>query len=274
MTVDGGTWNNGDTVTGPLCQGTGDYVSHTANTLELTNAGGRWIVSPDVAAQSDTEYTDLGPGADDVKFTSANGNPLTATFSGSDTTFESRIWALASSADGNSYTSFTEYTDTSVAGTQTGATEWQPPSLQPDTYYKAKVTYTASNAPEVTSSEINFKTAPTIRQSSGPYFYDSRTRTLIRESDLINQYGTDKALTELGIYELSALDTLRAQLTALEESTETPIDIAGYYPLYESEAAANAAGDGTSHTHVFNSTTYYMPNGVTFYHGNYGTNSY
>ena len=31
-------------VTGPLCQGTGDYVSHTGNTLELTNAGGRWCV--------------------------------------------------------------------------------------------------------------------------------------------------------------------------------------------------------------------------------------
>ena len=30
-------------VTGPLCQGTGEYVSHTANTLELTNAGGRWM---------------------------------------------------------------------------------------------------------------------------------------------------------------------------------------------------------------------------------------
>ena len=45
--------------------------------------------------------------------------------------------------------------------------------------------------------------------------------------------------------------------------------IDGYYPLYTTEAAANGAGDGTHHTHTFNGTTYYMPNGVTFYHGDY-----
>ena len=121
---------------------------------------------------------------------------------------------------------------------------------------------------------LAFKTAPTSRSSSGAYFYDSRTRELIRESDLINQYGTDEALPDLGIYELSVLDNLRAQLTALEAPTETPIAVSGYYPLYDTEDAANAAGDGTSHTHTFNNTTYYMPNGVTFYHGNYGSNSY
>ncbi len=61
--------------------------------------------------------------------------------------------------------------------------------------------------------------------------------------------------------------------TLLNESVtpepETPVAISGYYPLYTSEAEANSAGNGTSHTHLFNDITYYMPNGVTFYHGNY-----
>jgi len=45
--------------------------------------------------------------------------------------------------------------------------------------------------------------------------------------------------------------------------------IDGYFPLYTTATAANLSGDGTHHTHTFNGTTYYMPNGVTFYHGDY-----
>ena len=69
-----------DLSAGPFV-GTGDYVSHTANTLELTNAAGRWCVGA-ASAESDTEYTVLAPGADDIKFTSANGADLSRTFSG------------------------------------------------------------------------------------------------------------------------------------------------------------------------------------------------
>lgn len=45
----------------------------------------------------------------------------------------------------------------------------------------------------------------------------------------------------------------------------------GYYPLYTTESASNAASsDGTSHSHTLSGTTYYMPNaGVIIYHGNY-----
>lgn len=50
-----------------------------------------------------------------------------------------------------------------------------------------------------------------------------------------------------------------------------PLAVNGYYPLYNIEDNANTAGDGTSHSHTFNDVTYYMPNGVTFYHGNYST---
>ena len=50
---------------------------------------------------------------------------------------------------------------------------------------------------------------------------------------------------------------------------EVPQAIDGYYPLYSTEAAAGAAGDGTSHSHTFDGVTYYMPNGVEFFHGDY-----
>ena len=63
-------------VTGLTYQGTGDYVSHTANTLELTNAGGRWCVdeqSIGLKAESDDTYTDAAPGWDSTTFQSGNG---------------------------------------------------------------------------------------------------------------------------------------------------------------------------------------------------------
>ena len=159
--VDTGVEPPGDTnlSAGPFV-GTGEYVSHTANTLELTNAAGRWCADNQnvgLSAVSDAEYTDLGVDPDNARFTSANGVPLTPEFSGELTNFESRIWSIASSADGNTYGAFTDYTDTSVASTQTGATEWQPPggTLVNDTYYKAKVAYTATGAANVESAEIS-----------------------------------------------------------------------------------------------------------------------
>ena len=48
-----------------------------------------------------------------------------------------------------------------------------------------------------------------------------------------------------------------------------PFAINGYYPLYPTEEAANFAGNGTSHSHEFFGKTFYMPNGITVFHGNY-----
>lgn len=50
-----------------------------------------------------------------------------------------------------------------------------------------------------------------------------------------------------------------------------PYAIEGYYPLYSSKEVAELAGNGSSHTHTFFGQTFYMPNGVTYYHGNYKT---
>ena len=58
--------------------------------------------------------------------------------------------------------------------------------------------------------------------------------------------------------------------------TCTAISVNGYFPLYTTASCAqtHTGGDGTYHTHLLNSITYYMPSGlvlgVTFFHGDYG----
>ena len=61
------------------------------------------------------------------------------------------------------------------------------------------------------------------------------------------------------------------------KATTSPFSINGYYPLYSTEEESNAAsnGNGSSHFHILNSITYYMPNGLggpgsgTQFHGDY-----
>ena len=84
-------------------------------------------------------------------------------------------------------------------------------------------------------------------------------------------------VTDIDIVDKLTSDNLKPSLvgaqsfSSYDNSTEAigPYAIDGYYPLYPSAEAANFAGDGTHHTHVFFGKTFYMPNGVTNYHGNY-----
>ena len=60
----------------------------------------------------------------------------------------------------------------------------------------------------------------------------------------------------------------------LSKGDPDTVTIEGYYPLYENESTANQNSPiGTSHTHTFTingvDKTFYMPNGVTNYHGDY-----
>ena len=60
-------------------------------------------------------------------------------------------------------------------------------------------------------------------------------------------------------------------------SSSGPISVDGYYPLYTTSNAAEEASPDSSgfHTHTFDGTTYYMPNGLvmgeTQFHGDYST---
>ena len=84
-------------------------------------------------------------------------------------------------------------------------------------------------------------------------------------------------VTDIDIVDKLTSDNLRPNqvgtqsFSSYDNSTEAigPYAIDGYYPLYPSAEAANFAGNGSHHTHVFFGKTFYMPNGVTFYHGNY-----
>ena len=54
------------------------------------------------------------------------------------------------------------------------------------------------------------------------------------------------------------------------DTVDVALNINGYYPLYTTEAVADAVGNGESHAHVIDGVTYYMPDGgVDIYHGNY-----
>ena len=64
--------------------------------------------------------------------------------------------------------------------------------------------------------------------------------------------------------------------TSLPVQSCSAISVDGYFPLYTTIPCAQThmGGNGTYHTHLLNSVTYYMPSGlvlgVTFFHGNYG----
>ena len=79
------------------------------------------------------------------------------------------------------------------------------------------------------------------------------------------------------LYRLMAGETLTAEETAVLTSTVVtavnaaePFALDGYYPLYYTAAAANAASSvGDHHTHDMDGETFYMPDGGTIYHGSY-----
>lgn len=72
-----------------------------------------------------------------------------------------------------------------------------------------------------------------------------------------------------GFDQYPALETSSSTTTTTTPQGDGPFAVSGYYPLYRTAALANAAGNGTSHTHRLGGVTYYMPNGVSIWHGNY-----
>jgi len=58
-------------------------------------------------------------------------------------------------------------------------------------------------------------------------------------------------------------------LKANAPDPEEPRSVNGYYPLYRFQKIAELAGNGSTHSHTFDGITWHMPNGVTYYHGDY-----
>ena len=186
-------------VTGPVCQGTGEYVSYTANTFELTNVGDRWCIDDQnvgLAAVSDTEYTILAPDPNEIVFQSANGEPLTTTFSAENCVLREITWTLGASETGEAGTYVeTEYKQSVAVPINIEVPPWAgpPDGLANDTYYSLKVKYEAdSRAETVESNTIYFKTRsgdePQSVQMSGLRF-DPNRNTYLSNSSI--SFGTD-----------------------------------------------------------------------------------
>lgn len=79
-------------------------------------------------------------------------------------------------------------------------------------------------------------------------------------------------LTELVLEKMAADNTVGCLTSDIyDQSSGEPYAINGFYPLYSTVSASNAAaGPGyPSHSHVFDGVTHYMPEGVTSFHGDY-----
>jgi len=132
------------------------------------------------------------------------------------------------------------------------------------TFNGSKIFGYAEDVPITDSTNISKST--TVDPQLGTYLvykqYNAQSEILFEnfietESFSYTPYGTN---TSTGV-------TLGAS------NTGGPYSINGYYPLYSKEALAQAAGDSTTHEHVFFGKTFYMPNGLvlgtTYFHGNY-----
>lgn len=52
--------------------------------------------------------------------------------------------------------------------------------------------------------------------------------------------------------------------------TNGPLAVSGFFPLYlTKQEAIRASPDKTYHTHTLNGKSYFMPDGVKHYHGDY-----
>jgi hypothetical protein len=156
MTVDGGDYEVGDTVTGEPLVATAanvDYVD--GSTLGVDGVVGTWLAG--LYAQG-AEITQNAPSPSSIVFTSMNGN--TTEFTGTDATLTSRVWTLnQGSSSTGPWSQVGEYVDTAANASQDGATPWAGhPALEANKFYQVKVAYTSDNATSVISTFNTFKT--------------------------------------------------------------------------------------------------------------------
>lgn len=142
-------------VTGqPLVASANDVEYLDGNTLGVSGVSGSWREG--LRAQG-AEVTASAPSPDSIQYTSANGDPLTTQFTGTDATLTTRTWTWrVSEAATGPWTDFATRID--LPG-QDGATALvDRPTLEPNKFYQVKVRYDSNNAEYVSSIYNTFKT--------------------------------------------------------------------------------------------------------------------
>ena len=113
-------------------------------------------------------------------------------------------------------------------------------------------------------AEVSMTSSAIAEQKLNFATYENRSQVAAGEEALAEREALRQSLIADGA---SAVDIARVFVQTVTAQAQA---IAGYYPLYETEADADAAGNGSSHSHEFDGVTYYMPDGgVDIYHGNY-----
>ena len=156
LTVSGGTWNVGDTVSKDVTLASiANVLSVDGTTLYGSSVTGEFFVGKYLKG---AEITAEAPSPSEIVFTSMNGG--TTAFTGTDATLSARLWSLESgpSASGP-WAAVGDYLDISAFASQDGATPWATaPALDPNTFYRVKVEYQSDNADSVVSNQNTFKT--------------------------------------------------------------------------------------------------------------------
>ena len=156
MTVNGGSYSVGDTVTGPpLIATANNVIAAAGNTLSLLDITGDFYAGLYVKGAATTPDA---PSPTLVEFTSMNGGTTKVT--GTDASLAYRTWQLqTANAVTGPWTDVVIADDYAASPSQDGGTPWSgKPLLQPDTYYQVKVTYNSTNAESVESTYNTFKT--------------------------------------------------------------------------------------------------------------------
>jgi hypothetical protein len=142
-------------VTGPPLIATANDVEYLdGNTLGVSGVSGSWRAG--LNAQG-AEVTASAPSPESIQYTSANGDPLTTPFTGTDATLTTRTWTWqVSNAVTGPWSDFAIRTD--LPGQDGAVPLADRPTLEPNKFYQVKVRYDSNNAEYVESTFNTFKT--------------------------------------------------------------------------------------------------------------------
>ncbi len=190
-------------------------------------------------------------------------------------------YTIPQSMQGQTFQVYCDYHSSMIITISVSANPTPSPTSSPTSAPTTSPTSSPTSAP--TSSPTSSPTsAPTISPTSSPTSAPTSSPTSSPTSAPTNSpttsHPTDNPTTSPSSSPTTSnptqnpsisptVPTLSPTLSPFEDVE--PISINGYFPLYLTFQIANGKGFGSSHTHVFNGITYYMPDNVPNWHGDY-----